>query len=120
AKLAEPTSVRTLLAYGADMDPEAMFYAIGVERGTAPGTATMEVLCEYGADVNCVSGRWITPLHFATSRRLPRKVKFLLDHGADPNQRPSGRDQTALELAKEQESQEIYLVMEEASSRKGR
>ena len=117
ARLPDPTPLRILLTYGAQMDPEAIFYAIGVDRGTAPGTATMEVLYDHGADLNFISERWSTPLNFAIRRNLPRKLKFLLDHGADPNLRPTKWDQTAFEYAKERGAGNLYKMLEESCGR---
>jgi ankyrin repeat protein len=105
------------LTYGAAKDPEAIFYTIGVDRGTAPGTATMEVLYNHGPDLNFISERCSTPLNFAIRRNLPRKLKFLLDHGADPNLRPTKWDQTAFEYAKERGPVDLYKMLEDSCGR---
>ncbi|KAH7063895.1 ankyrin repeat-containing domain protein [Paraphoma chrysanthemicola] len=114
ARLPNPGPLRLLLTYGAVMDPEAIFWAIGVNRGTATGIATMEVLSDHGADLNYVSVRYSTPLNFAISKNRLDKVKFLLDHGADPETVPAKWDKMAIELAKEKDSGEMYELLQDA------
>jgi len=58
------TALYILLSYGAEMDPLALFHAIGV-RGQANGMATTIALVECGADVNYMASLWATPLHHA-------------------------------------------------------
>jgi ankyrin repeat protein len=115
ATLSDPSSLQILLAHGAKMDPDAIFYAIGVTRGSTPGTATMKVLIEHGADVNCLSEHWGSPLYYAVRRNRKEKLKLLLEHGADPNVKPPRCNCTALELAKEQDYMDLYRLMEAAS-----
>lgn len=78
------------------------------------GTATMEVLCEYGADLNYVSERWSTPLNFAISKNRVNKVRFLLEHGVDPEKVPARWDKMAIELAREKDSGEMYELLQGA------
>ncbi|KAH7063896.1 ankyrin repeat-containing domain protein [Paraphoma chrysanthemicola] len=109
--LSDPTSLRMLLAYGAKMDPDAIFHAIGVVRGSTQSTATMKVLIEHGADVNCLSTRWGTPIYYTVRRKEKEKLKLLLEHGADPNLKPPRNNLTALELAKERGLMDLYELM---------
>ncbi|KAF2821566.1 hypothetical protein CC86DRAFT_459173 [Ophiobolus disseminans] len=53
ARLGLTSELLMLFEFNATLDPEAMFYAIGVMRDRAhPGTATMQILLDHGADIN--------------------------------------------------------------------
>jgi hypothetical protein len=53
--------------------------------------STIKVLLQYGADINGLVCGSLPLLHFAIATRQSRIVRFLLDHGADPNVRISDR-----------------------------
>lgn len=113
AKLSDTTPLELLFSYGARMDPDAIFHAIGI-RHQRNGTATPEALIQRGADVYHVSGRWITPLYHAVRRGQMAKLKILLEHGADPDLRHL--DVSALDLAKREGCTEMYELMQGARS----
>lgn len=117
AQLSSPTALETLLEYGAELDPQAIFYAIHMGRGQANCTATLEALIQHGADVNYVSKSWPTPLHHAVRWGQLEKLKLLLAHGADPEVRSLNTNMSALEYAKEQGRSEYYEPMEAARSK---
>jgi ankyrin repeat protein len=101
-----------LLSYGAEMDPLAIFYAIGGIRNQDNGTATLEMLIDHDADINYVSDRWCTPLCYAIRRSKNVKLKLLLNHGANPDIKPLNFGVSALEYAKEQGRMDLYELME--------
>jgi ankyrin repeat protein len=114
AELPDPTALQLLLAHGAALDPEAMLHAIG-RRRQDNGTATMEILINHGADVNHVSARLSSPLCTAIRINEVDKLKFLLDHGADPTSRPSEGRMSALEYASTLGRTHLIQIMEAAS-----
>ncbi|XP_023248472.1 serine/threonine-protein phosphatase 6 regulatory ankyrin repeat subunit C-like [Copidosoma floridanum] len=64
----------------------------------------MALLLHYGADVNARRGLFFdSPLHFAVKSQQISKIKFLLDHKADPNVM-NVLDKTALHLAVEEDN----------------
>lgn len=79
-----PSALNTLVEFGASLDPEAIFHAIGGFRYEANGTATLEALIEMGADVNGVAARWGTPVAHAVRCEEKEKVRVLMENGADP------------------------------------
>ncbi|KAF1917523.1 ankyrin repeat-containing domain protein [Ampelomyces quisqualis] len=113
AKLSDPTSLELLFSYGARMDPEAIFHAIGI-RHQPNGTATLGALIHHGANVNHISRRWVTPLYHAVRRNQMEKLKLLLQHGADPDL--SYMDISALDCAKKEGRLEMYELMQGARS----
>jgi ankyrin repeat protein len=116
ATLSDPGALRLLLSHGAEMDPEAIFHAIGI-RYLRNGTATLKELLEHGADANYDSDRWCTPLHYAVRRGLTDKLKVLLQYGADPNVKPLNEHASALEYAMEEGQTEMYEIMKAAQSK---
>ena len=74
-----------LLSYGAAMDNEALYRAIGTrahpQHDHVPHLA---VLLDNGADINYRSGRHGTPLKYAIHLGRETMVEFLLERGADP------------------------------------
>jgi hypothetical protein len=80
--------LRTLLEFGAALDPMALLWAVnGGSRGGAPGTAALTLLIDAGADVDYVSERWSTALSHAVRNGMVEKVRVLLGAGADPRVR---------------------------------
>ncbi|KAH7063893.1 ankyrin repeat-containing domain protein [Paraphoma chrysanthemicola] len=117
AALADPSPLRLLLAHGAKIDPNAVFYAIGMRRSTN-GTANLELLIEHGADLNTVSTRWYTPLFRAVNVNSEAKLRLLLEHGADPNyvaQTPTGNF-TAADLAEKHSNVQLAKILRDACS----
>jgi len=99
------------------MDPEAIYHAIGIARRRPSGTATLKVLIDHGADVNFMSKRWCTPLHYAVHQNLKDRVKVLVDHSADPNiVPPLVNGISPLRLARSSGYSELCEVMEAAQS----
>lgn len=75
-----PFALLILLGKGAALDPEAIFYAIGSANN---GTATLQTLIEYGADVNYVHKIWGTPLLHCIRTKQMEKLRVLFETGAD-------------------------------------
>jgi ankyrin repeat protein len=97
-----PRIARLLLERGANpTDGESVFHA--AERFHIEA---LELLREYGVDLNAV-GEWgNTPLYFllryfdvARMPRVRQGLEWLLDHGADPNVRSARERETALHIA---------------------
>jgi ankyrin repeat protein len=114
AKLADPTALIMLIAYGAKLDPVAIFHATGGMRYPRNGTATLQVLIDAGADVNSVSKRWLTPLYHATRYQRIDTLKVLLERGADPDIRSGKHRTSARECAKAEGRKEYEELMQEA------
>ncbi|XP_023314115.1 ankyrin repeat domain-containing protein 35-like [Trichogramma pretiosum] len=57
-----------------------------------------EILLNEGADINAVNGKGEVPLHCAIISGRPKKVEFLLKHGADHNRWWSNSLGSALNL----------------------
>jgi len=103
--------MKTLLSHGAEMDPEAIYFAIGLGR-QFNGTATLEMLINHCADVNHVSQRWRTPLIHAVWNQREEDLKVLLAHGADPTIEGAKGGVTALGAAKMRERMDLFRLME--------
>jgi ankyrin repeat protein len=104
-----------LLSYGAEMDPEAIFFAIGFGR-QFNGTATLEMLIDHGADVNHVSHRWRTPLIHAVWYQREKDLRVLLAHGADPTILGTKGGGSALDIAKARRRMDFVRLMEVAGT----
>jgi ankyrin repeat protein len=115
AKRSDATAVNLLLSHGAKLDPDAIYYAIGI-RSQRNGTATLQALIDHGADVNYVSKKYSTPLFHVVRRGQLDKLKLLLEHGADPDIKSLKGRTSALDLAKEKERTDMYEMMEAARS----
>ncbi|KAH4017307.1 hypothetical protein HBH61_156150 [Parastagonospora nodorum] len=113
AELSDPTALRTLIAHGATLHPEILFYAIGL-RHNSNGTATMEALIEHGADINYVSPRRSTPLYAAVRVCDEEKIRFLLARGADPHLKVADGHLSALEYARRLGRTHLVSIMEAA------
>jgi ankyrin repeat protein len=97
-----PRIARMLLDAGADPnDGESAFHA--AERFHVEA---LDLLLEYGADLN-LTGEWgNTPLYFllrywdvAREERVRQGMSWLLDHGADPDVRCGREQETSLHVA---------------------
>ena len=105
-----------LLSYGAILDPQDIFIALD-PFGHGPEVATAFMLAK-GVDVNTLSPRWGTPLHFAVRHCQKTMVKLLLDAGADPSikftQEFKYSDMTPAALAEATGETEIFHMLQEA------
>ncbi|KAH3995362.1 hypothetical protein HBI70_178240 [Parastagonospora nodorum] len=117
SKLSDPTSVNILLSHGANLDPDAIYHAIGI-RYQKNGTATLKALIDHGADVNYNSKRWSTPLFHTVRIGSPEKLRLLLERGADPEIKSLNTHTSPLELAKKDGRMDMYELMEEAYRQK--
>ncbi len=61
--------------------------------------AMFELLVRHGADVNWLCWGWFPPLFFPCENLEPEPLKWLLDHGADPNCVEPKTGRTALDYA---------------------
>jgi ankyrin repeat protein len=113
AERSDSKALRILLSHGATLGPEILFHAIGL-RQNFNGTATMEALIEYGADINCFSSRRSTPLIAAVRIGDEDKIRFLLARGADPNLKASDDHLSALSYARRLGRMHLVSLMEAA------
>jgi ankyrin repeat protein len=115
-----PRIARILLDAGAaPTDGESVFHAAEKFH-----EASLELLLEYGADLNARGDWGNTPLYFllrywdvARMPRVRQGVGWLLDHGADPNV-PCGRErETSLHVAvrRRQDAAIVRLLLERAA-----
>jgi len=116
AEFDDDAPLKLLLAYGAEMDPLALFHAIGV-RGQANGMATTIALVECGVDINYVARLWATPLHHAVKWGAKEKLVYLLENGADPRSRSRSSEDTPAMFAKAKKQPELVKILEEAEAR---
>jgi len=108
--------LKLILAYGAEMDPLALFHAIAV-RGQRNGMATTIALVEHGADVNYVARLWATPLDHAVKWGAKEKLIYLLENGADPKGRARSSEDTPAKFARAKKKPELAKILEEAEAR---
>jgi len=107
--------LKILLAHGAEMDPLALFHAIGV-RGQRNGMATTIALVEHGADVNYVARLWATPLHHAVKWGAKEKLVYLLENGADPRRGSRSTQDTPAKFASAKKNPDLAKILEEAEA----
>ncbi|GFF29350.1 ankyrin repeat and KH domain-containing protein mask [Aspergillus udagawae] len=89
-----------LLAYGAKLESDLLFTALGPR--VRQGELMARFLLAKGLDPNTTSAEWGTPLHRAVYSYKPNLVKLLLEAGADPTARSAGtqfRGKTPLQAA---------------------
>ncbi|KAI4942814.1 hypothetical protein J4E91_009734 [Alternaria rosae] len=115
AMLDDDAPLKLLLAYGAEMDPLALFHAISV-RGQRNGMATTIALVEHGADVNYVARLWATPLHHAIKWGAKEKLVYLLENGADSRRGSRSSDDTPAEFAKAKKKPELAKILADAEA----
>jgi ankyrin repeat protein len=115
AKLDDTTPLESLLSHGDEVDPLAIFSSIGV-RGQKNGTSAMAVLIDHGADVNYVSNTWGTPLMHAVQWKNEEKLRYLLNHGADPTIRSNVTGMTPADLAAKRGQIELYEILQAAEA----
>lgn len=86
----EDTSwVEVLLEYGARIEKEFLLDALRPRTRQAPLKTSF--LLAKGLDPNQMNAEWGTPLHYAVWNGHPSLVKILLDAGADPTARSTGK-----------------------------
>jgi len=91
----ELTAVKTLLAQNSDL---RLLLIEELMCASQPGqSAKMEFLVHAGADVNGLCWGWYPVLFCPCENLQPEPLKWLLDHGADPNCARSGTGRTALD-----------------------
>ena len=100
----QPAVARLLLERGAEPnDAESIFHA-----AEAMNEECLEILLQHGADVNADPNRYDNrPIYFlfgyrqahAASPTTLQGIRWLLEHGADPNRTSTEEEETALQLA---------------------
>ena len=100
----QPAVTRLLLERGAEPnDAESIFHA-----AEAMNEECLELLLEHGADVNADPNRYGNrPIYFlfgyrqahAGSQTILQGIRWLLEHGADPNRTSTEEEETALQMA---------------------
>jgi ankyrin repeat protein len=86
----EDTSrIEVLLEYGAKLENEYLFAAF--RRRVRQKLLKTSFLLAKGLDPNQINAEWGTPLHCAVANGSPGLVKMLLDAGADPTVRSTGK-----------------------------
>ncbi len=98
--------VELLVARGANLEARGKHGYTPLFVATSRGhIAVVQLLLAKGADINTRCDCGSTALHEAVRSGQPEVALLLLEHGADVNAKASGK--TALELAEEQEQEEI-------------
>ncbi len=112
-----PGVLKLLLAAGADPDAKGAYdgsrplHSACHYASTNKVPETVKVLIEAGADINVRKPGGGTPLHLAVSWHGGAPlVKYLLKHGADPTLRDDDGD-TAMDLAREREHEDIIAIL---------
>ncbi|OKP10244.1 hypothetical protein PENSUB_4418 [Penicillium subrubescens] len=86
----EDTSwIEVLLEYGARLEQEYLFYAL--RPRVRQKLQKTSFLLAKGLDPNHINTEWGTPLHYAVECGSPGLVRILLDAGADPTVRSTGK-----------------------------
>jgi ankyrin repeat protein len=86
----EDTSwIEVLLEYGARLEQEYLFYAL--RPRVRQKLQKTSFLLAKGLDPNQINAEWGTPLHYAVECGSPGLVRILLDAGADPTVRSTGK-----------------------------
>jgi hypothetical protein len=107
AKLSDPTAAHFLLSHSANIDLLAIFHAIGI-RGQRNGTVTLQVLIDYGADIDFVSKRWGTSVYHAGRMGREDQLEMLLNCEADSDVKEGNMRASALELAEEMRRENLF------------
>jgi ankyrin repeat protein len=68
------------------------------KKDRATAVNVLRVLSEAGADLKAADNEGVTPLHVAARAGYVETLRFLLDHGGDPN-RPNAKRETPLFLS---------------------
>ena len=101
----EPTtmSFELLIRYGAHLDPDMLFKAVAPR--IRQGELKTAFFLSKGIAPTITSAKWGMPLHQAVRSGKPGCVKLLLDAGADPTAKATGKgfgkDKTPLEVAEQ-------------------
>jgi ankyrin repeat protein len=89
--------VRALLTSNPDLR-QVLLADVPLQRVAQPGrTPMMELLVRYGADVNGLCWGWFPALFTPCENLEPEPLRWLLDHGADPNRGNPKNPGTALD-----------------------
>ena len=90
-----------LIQYGAHVHPDMLFKAVAPR--VRQGEIKTAFLLSKGISPNTISAEWGMPLHHAVRSGKKGCVKLLLDAGADPTARATGKEigknKTPLEVA---------------------
>lgn len=111
AAAAVPGSVglEILPSYGAEMDNMALFEAVAQRHESY--FPHVQILLDNGADINCWTKEWGTPLHRAVRANSKIMVQYLLERGADASIR-SVLGETPADKAKRENKFEIFELLE--------
>ena len=117
ASLGDTQSVRTLLAYGADVNAtnndgnSAMLYAARYNHPETVLALLAPLTMQYRADVNMQNKKGETALYWAALKGYTPVVKILLANDADKTLKTTS-GQTALDVAKKYNRTEIIKLLE--------
>jgi ankyrin repeat protein len=73
------------VAEGGEVNARTSFGSTPLHLVTGRDLSFASVLCAHGAKLDVFNRHGHTPLHLAVQRGDERMVRFLLDHGADPD-----------------------------------
>ena len=117
ASLGDTQSVRTLLAYRADVNAvnndgnTAMLYAARYNHPETVLALLAPLTMQYRADVNIQNKKGETALYWAAMKGYAPVVKILLANDADKNLKTTS-GQTALDVAKKYNRKEVIKLLE--------
>ena len=120
AERCTPDTFAILLEHGADLSrADPLHHAAGVPSNHPPGERIpmLEYLVGLGLDINAIAdttrpvGLRGTPLQYAICKRRIIEAKWLLEHGADPDQAAWGRSAREIADKKYPTGHEMRMIL---------
>lgn len=108
-----------LLEHGAKLEDGMPLHLVAEAGAHSGGLPMMQHLLDLGVDINGLDnarGPWRagTPLHCAVKSANAERVRFLLEHGADPHHQGSW-GKTPLEMARIRRHSEVAVILAKAT-----